>query len=200
MSKPRDTNIFFILDGSGSMANVQNDVVDGVNHFIKEQKKDDAKTRFWLTVFDTNISKVYDGVDIESVDEITASQTLKGGMTALLDAIGKTLVDAENAKGAKKRENLVIIYTDGLENSSKEFGKTQIAELRKKLEGKGNWTFTFMGADQDAFAEAGQYGFAAANTTSTSSAATLDSFNLLTKATHSHKRSDKSGANASFYR
>lgn len=196
--KERNLNIFFILDGSGSMGSVQSDVIGGLNSFIDEQKQEKSKTRFWLTVFDDKIVKVHEGVDVADVSHVDQSTTLLGGSTALLDAIGKTLAEAENAKGAQKRENLVVVYTDGHENTSKEFKKDEIKALREKFEGKGNWTFTFMGANMDAFGEASKYGFAQTNTM----AGTLDhtkNFAVLSSATHSHRSSASSGSDASFY-
>lgn len=197
--KLRDLNIFFILDGSGSMASVQSDVVDGVNAFIEKQQKEKAKTNLWFTVFDTSVDKLYEGTDIKDVKPVTQNDTLKGGATALLDALGKTLADVDE-KATKKFENLVIVYTDGYENSSREYKKEQIKVLREQLEGKGNWTFTFMGADMDAFAEASQYGVNQTNTLSVDSANTPMAFAALGNATHAHRTVSRSGQSASFYR
>jgi uncharacterized protein YegL len=197
--KERDLNIFFLLDGSGSMAKLQEDVVGGLNSFIEEQQKAKSKTRFWLTVFDTRVTAPFEAADITDVPKLNTSTTLLGGCTALLDALGKTLIEAEKAKDVKKRENLVIVYTDGEENASKEFTKNQIAQLREKLEGQGNWTFTFMGADFDAFAEASKYGFANTNT-ATVTKDHLANFAFISDATMTHRTSRKSGNAASFYR
>ena len=57
---------------------------------------------------------------------------------------------------------IFVIMTDGLENSSREFTKSQVKEMIQEQQSKYNWHFTFLGADQDAFAEAGGLGIAAA--------------------------------------
>ena len=60
-------------------------------------------------------------------------------------------------------ENLVfVVTTDGEENSSKEFNKSQIKERIKRQQNDFNWHVTFLGANQDAFAEAGGMGIHAA--------------------------------------
>ena len=43
----------------------------------------------------------------------------------------------------------VQVITDGYENASREYSGTAIKELVERLRGKG-WTFTYMGANQDA--------------------------------------------------
>jgi hypothetical protein len=54
------------------------------------------------------------------------------------------------------------VVTDGEENSSKEFSKDQIKQLITRQQDTYGWHFTFLGANQDAFAEAGAMGIAAA--------------------------------------
>ena len=83
--------------------------------------------------------------------------------TALLDAVGKAINDTGQRLAAmpeSERPGLVmmIIVTDGGENQSKEFTKKQIADMTKHQEDKYNWQFTYLGANQDAFAEAGGMG------------------------------------------
>ena len=51
-----------------------------------------------------------------------------------------------------------VITTDGQENSSKEFTKAQIKAMVERQQFQYNWQFIFLGANQDAFAEAGGMG------------------------------------------
>ena len=88
-------------------------------------------------------------------------------MTALLDAVGRA-INETGERLAKMNEQdrpglvIFVIMTDGLENSSREFTKSQVKEMIEEQQSKYNWHFTFLGADQDAFAEAGGLGIAAA--------------------------------------
>jgi len=148
-----DANIYVIIDGSGSMSRVKNDVVKGINDFIVEQQNDanpGDDIRFWLTTFDSNIMEVYQGEDIGLVNPVSVKETFLGGGTALLDAIGKTLTTAE-ADAALT--NTVVIYTDGHENASREFSNEEIAKLIEKLTNTGAWQFVYLGAEFEDFAK-----------------------------------------------
>ncbi len=50
---------------------------------------------------------------------------------------------------------------DGQENSSNEFSKAKIKAMTQLQQEKYGWHFTFLGADQDSFAEAQEMGIAA---------------------------------------
>src|SRR5262249_32111821 len=60
-----------------------------------------------------------------------------------------------------KRPSLVafVVITDGQENSSREYTKAKIKEMIDHQTSVYKWKFTFLGANQDAFAEAGAMGF-----------------------------------------
>jgi hypothetical protein len=47
-----------------------------------------------------------------------------------------------------------VIITDGQENSSKEYAKPQVKEMIERQRHIYKWQFTFLGADDSAFAEA----------------------------------------------
>jgi hypothetical protein len=51
-----------------------------------------------------------------------------------------------------------VVVTDGQENASKEFSKARVKKMIQRQQTEYNWQFTFLGADQDAFAEAGGLG------------------------------------------
>jgi hypothetical protein len=57
---------------------------------------------------------------------------------------------------------IFVVMTDSEENSSKEFSKARIKEMIQHQQGNYNWHFTCLGANQDAFAEAGGMGINAA--------------------------------------
>ena len=88
---------------------------------------------------------------IEEVKKLTSEEYYVRGMTALLDAIGKTIVTLEREVDNKV---LFVIMTDGLENSSVEFSKSQI----KNMIGNHGWEFIFIGADIDSYKEAAGIG------------------------------------------
>jgi len=84
----------------------------------------------------------------------------------LLDAVGRAINEtgerlARMAEADRPGLVIFVIVTDGEENSSSEFSKPQIREKIAEQQAKFNWQFTFLGANQDAFAEAGGMGIRA---------------------------------------
>ena len=53
---------------------------------------------------------------------------------------------------------IVAIFTDGLENASTDYDLQKISKMIKHQQKAYNWTFLFLGANQDAIATAGQMG------------------------------------------
>ena len=90
---------------------------------------------------------------------------MTGGMTAMLDAIGETInrvQDRHDDLGVEKPDNvLFVITTDGQENSSKNFKKSQIERLIKHQTKSHGWEFIFLGANMDAVEEAASIGISA---------------------------------------
>lgn len=171
-----DSRIFLVLDGSGSMSGVKNEVVKGTNELIEEQQAEASASgdtiQFSLTSFDTQVNPVYIGEEISLVKPVTTKDTFLGGGTALYDAVGTTLAEAEKDPAPR---NLVVIYTDGHENASSEYTKDQIRDLIKDLEATGRWQFMYLGAEFEDFAnEAGAIGIL--STTNTSKAGVTDTF------------------------
>ena len=84
-------------------------------------------------------------------------------MTALNDAVGKTIIDVGKRLSnmqEKDRPGLVtvLIVTDGGENSSKEFYSSTIRDMVKHQEDVYSWVFTYVGADFDAVKTSGSIG------------------------------------------
>lgn len=154
------TDITLVVDRSGSMADVREDAEGGVNTFIAEQAKEPGEALLTLVQFDTEYDFLHKGVPI---NEVPHYELHPRGMTALLDAVGRAINETGErlvAMGEQDRPGLVIfvVMTDGLENSSKEFTKAQIKEMIERQQNDYSWHFTFLGANQDAFAEAGAIG------------------------------------------
>ena len=55
-----------------------------------------------------------------------------------------------------------MVFTDGLENASRTWTRDQVFTLIEQKKAQG-WTFVFMGANQDAYAEGSRIGFQAGN-------------------------------------
>lgn len=160
------TMICLILDRSGSMQGRENDVIGGVNSFIEEQKKLPAPASVAFVRFDTDATERFRPMKpLTEVEPLTRNDYQPRGGTPLLDAVGRTITALdEDWKTEKPERCIVVIVTDGEENASKEYTKQKIQALIKARQDSGMWAFIYLGANVDAFHEAGQMGIAAANT------------------------------------
>lgn len=177
------TIVNFILDKSGSMASIEKDVIGGFNSYIKELKegKNSKDILFTLTLFDTvSIDTPYLLTPIKDVQPLNSKTYRPNGGTPLYDAAVETIENiADRVDEMKGRKAVVVtIMTDGEENSSVKHDQDCLKDLIEKLEKRGNWTFTFMGANQDAWNTANKFGIAAGNTMSWE-ASSLGSTNAL---------------------
>ena len=168
MEKIQKSEIIFILDRSGSMYNLVDDVVGGFNSFIDEQKKDPENSFFTLVTFSDTYDISLDTVPISEVSTMKQSDYRPGGNTALNDAIGHILqkkIASYSTMDDSPKRVVVAIMTDGHENASKEFNASKIKEMVNDLTAK-EWTFMFLAANIDAFATGSSYGFQTTNTVS----------------------------------
>lgn len=167
------TDITVVLDRSGSMASIAHDVVGGLNTFITAQQRDSAGARFTLVQFDDQYEVVHFNVPMADVPTLGPGDFEPRGSTALLDAIGRTIVDLDRriaAAPARDRPErvIVVVQTDGAENSSREFTREQVFSLIGQRERRAGapadapiWEFVFLAANQDAIAVGGAMGFQA---------------------------------------
>lgn len=154
------TEIICILDRSGSMGGLESDTIGGFNAFIEKQRKKEGKTVISVVLFDDRYEILWDGVNACDV-KLTEKEYFVRGCTALLDAVGRTILDVEHrlAKAqSEKPDNVIfVIATDGLENASREFTYQRVKELIGDMQEKG-WEFIFLAANMDAVKEGGRMG------------------------------------------
>ena len=186
-------DITAILDRSGSMSGSEGEVIKGFNSFIEKQAKELGETKVTLILFDVEYWVVYNGVDIKKVEPLSDKQYYPRGMTALRDAVGRGINEAQErfSRLSDKDEPervMFVIYTDGQENSSREFTQQQVKGLVEEKQ-KGNWDFIFMGADINAFAEGASIGTWSASTIGTTKTGDgiAKSFNILSQSMSNHR-------------
>lgn len=204
MSKPT-THVLMIVDMSGSMQDLAADVRGGFNTYVADLRKDDdAKYRLTVTLFDTEFIPLCVAAKLKDVPKLTPKNYYARGMTALIDAVGKTVAEfeAKTPDLADGDRVLVVVQTDGQENSSREFRTEQIAELIKTREATGKWSFVFLGAGPDAWTQASGMGFAAAQTVQTqhSSAGYSGTYAAAAGASRSFARGASGAAAAEIFR
>jgi hypothetical protein len=143
--------IISILDRSGSMAGLEKDTIGGYNSFIATQAKLPGDLKVTTILFDDKYELLYNGVNASEAMLNETNYTTRGS-TALLDAVGKTIIDVGN-KLAKTQEELrpekiiFVITTDGQENASKEFNHIKIKDMITHQRDVYKWEFVFFGAN-----------------------------------------------------
>lgn len=154
-----------ILDESGSMGLITNDTIGGFNTFLETHQNLPGDANLTLVKFDTKYEIVHNGVDVRSVKPLDKTTYSPGGGTALLDAVGRAIDELGKrydvlSEDEKPGKVIFLIITDGEENSSREYKLKQIKEKTTHRQDVDKWEFVFMGANQDAWAEAGKMGYA----------------------------------------
>jgi hypothetical protein len=158
------TAIALVVDRSGSMESVAEDTKGGVKQFLAAQKQNAGKASLSLAQFDHEYQVFHPFSDLRQVDENAfAKQYQPRGSTALVDAIGRTIIDMsqkiEKMDSSERPTRVVVaIVTDGQENSSHEFTVPLIKQLIADKQKLG-WDFVFLGADLNAITAAQHYGF-----------------------------------------
>jgi hypothetical protein len=159
-------DITIVLDRSGSMKVVQADTIGSFNTFMDEQAKLPGDCTVSLTQFDHEFELLYEGKPVKEAPRLTAETFVPRGWTALLDAIGMAIV-ATGVRLAKMPEAerpgkvVFVILTDGEENRSHEYTRERIFSMIKTQREMYKWQFIYLGANQDAIAEATALGMSA---------------------------------------
>lgn len=168
MTKTKTTHILAIIDRSGSMAQVHDDVIGGFNEWLKETKKaaKGLDVQFTLHQFDTEHEQVYTNAPITKVAKATVASFAPRGQTALFDAVGMAITSLDARMGVGDSA-IVLIITDGHENASREWYGGEIRKLIKKIEADKHWIINFLGANQDAFAAGTRMGMKTSGMVST---------------------------------
>ena len=136
-------NVYILLDRSGSMASLWDEALGSINGYITKLK---PSTKVHLAVFDSVSHDVVRDVKAKEWTDVTAEEIQPRGGTPLYDSCGKIMAVAES-DNAKK--TVLVVMTDGYENSSKEHTQTSIKAKVKAFEDK-KWEVLFLGANFDA--------------------------------------------------
>jgi len=132
---------------------------NGINSFISDRKDDPGRATVTLHEFDTEQFTLFSFIP---VSEAQRYRLVPRGGTALHDAIGITFA-SEGSKLAAMPEHerpgkvVVLIATDGLENSSREY-RDKIAPVITGQREKYGWEIIYIGANQDAVETAATMG------------------------------------------
>lgn len=148
-----------ILDKSGSMGSCLNETISGFNQQMQtikalEEKYPEQELVVSLTTFNGEVSRDFEMSSAKFIPVLNKRNYRPSGSTALMDAIGMSVTRLQNRIADELASGtasvVVVIMTDGYENSSKKFSAKKISHLIKELEQTDLWVFNFMGATKDA--------------------------------------------------
>ena len=155
------SHVYVLLDRSGSMASMAADVVGGFNGLLADQQAAGSDARLTLVQFDSADPQevLVDAKRIDRVAPLRPGDFQPRGGTPLLDATGRLIARAADREDRRRRAGkrpeaiVVVTITDGEENQSREHTRDGIRRLVQAKQAQG-WTFVFLGAGLDAYAEA----------------------------------------------
>lgn len=146
-----------VLDESGSMSSMREAVVEMYNslvlNILRESQEMPALLQH-LIVYAFNSERITELLPLQTVESGGPNLVLEyrpTGGTPLYDCLGTSLIRLEarlNASGIPQ-ENLkvsVAIFTDGMENSSRNFSLREVKALILRLKERG-WEFVYYGTD-----------------------------------------------------
>lgn len=154
MTNAELTLIAILLDRSGSMQSIKADTEGGFAAYIEQQRAVPKTIAVTLAQFDTEYELVYAN---RPIAEVPPLELLPRGGTALYDAVGRLVTDVGAELAARPEQErpgtvIVVVLTDGHENSSREWTNDAVRKLIQQQEQDYNWTFLFLGANMDAVA------------------------------------------------
>ena len=154
-------HICFVLDESGSMYNSIDDVIEGFQKLIDEQRKEkNGECIISLYRFSNTVKEDYIGKPVDEVPRLTYSPwgctAMNDGVGTAIDEIGKWLSDMDESERPSK--NMIVIMTDGQENASKKYDFDVVKKKIKHQEEKYSWTFVYMGTNLQDLRDANRLG------------------------------------------
>jgi len=142
VSHTDDYKIVLILDESGSMGSIRQDMIRAINDLIGEQRTINRPCRFTLVKFNDHIQRVIANRNLKEVPLLDNNSYTPNGSTALYDAIGDTI------DWFRYEENvLLVIVTDGYENASQVYRHKEIKDALEEKNRNRGWTYVYLAND-----------------------------------------------------
>lgn len=150
------THIIIVLDASGSMSSIQDDIKGSFNTFLDKQRQEPGKTVFDLFQFNDEVARLVKSADLAQFHDDLMARYDCSGCTAMNDAICIAMdtvgQDFANMTEEERPANvLCVIITDGMENASKKFSTKDVKERIEHQKTKYNWEFVYLAADPNAY-------------------------------------------------
>jgi hypothetical protein len=156
--RPASIHSYILLDRTGSMEPIWSEALSSVNAYADGLATLDGGPRvdadITLAAFDAQdgfqFNVLRNSVDAERWRKVTNDEVSPRGMTPLYDAIGRIVSLAEKDHPEKA---VIVIMTDGEENSSEEMTKASAKAALDRVRKKG-WEVVFLGTEFSNFNDA----------------------------------------------
>lgn len=201
-SAPIPTHIYVLLDRSGSMESIADDVIGGFNHFVAEQCAAGADARMTLVQFYSfdHADVMFEAKPISQVRALGQTSFMPRGSTPLLDATGSLIrrarkVQKEQLATCTTPEAIVFVtITDGRENASDHYSLSKVRRMVEHYRAAG-WTFVYLSAGLDAFGDAQAMGYDVGSVQAwqADSTGTHSAFTSLSSSTISRRERNRTG-------
>lgn len=145
-----------VLDASGSMDQIADDIKGTFNNFMAEQKREEGKNVLDVFQFSDDVERIVDRLDMARYEGNLMDSYKCCGCTALYDAIC-TAIDtigrefSEMEESERPEKVIFVIVTDGHENASREFSLKDVKERIDRQSSRYNWEFIYLAAKQEIF-------------------------------------------------
>lgn len=146
--KPLMNHIMLVLDASGSMASIRKPALAAFNRIlaeIREQaRKTGQRTMVGVILFDSLVRVVHPPLLAGLLPDLQEYRPC--AMTALWDGVGTSILSLETHEQDHydyDHSYLVIVVTDGEENSSRTWNAATAGARMSALQKTDLWTFTF---------------------------------------------------------
>jgi hypothetical protein len=165
MTKANSTELIFLVDRSGSMTAIADDMRGGFDDFIRKQREVPGDCRVSLFRFDDRFDVVFTSLALSAVPPLELeprnTTALHDAMCRAIDETGRRFAKMPEAERPEKV--LFIAITDGYENASREFHAPDVRNRIAVQERDYKWQFIFLGANQEAVLVAQDLGIRAGN-------------------------------------
>lgn len=147
-----------LIDRSGSMSNLKPNLIQSYNKYLDSL----TDIHVALTMFDSaKVETFHEFLPVVDALRLNNENYQPGASTPLYDAMAHVMrltehAEQEAAKTARQQPQvLIVVYTDGQENTSTEYNKDKLNEYIKKMETERGWTFMYLGASPEAWKNEG---------------------------------------------
>lgn len=134
-------NVYILLDRSASMQSQWGEALSSINGYVKELPKN---TEVLLAAFDHDYVVVRN-TTAKHWEPISSTEIAPRGNTRLFDAAARIM---QRAIDDNSEKSIIVVMTDGEENSSLNFKQADVKALANVIDSK-KWELVFLGANFD---------------------------------------------------